>query len=133
MQDILTDFVLDPKACSLLYFIPAEETFFVERADLITDTLTKKLPIESAPHTLLTFASDDGKEQEEQLEVVAYLDGSVLEVFVNGRTAITTRVYLNEPGCKSLSFWAESQAGREVSQSVAVLTKCSVWDGLFTV
>lgn len=114
----------------MLYFTPATETFSIERPDLMTEASSKQLPTECAPHTLLTFVDHGGREIEEKLEVVAYLDGSVLEIFVNGRTAITTRVYLSNPGCKGLSFWAESASDAENSEPVAVLTECLVWDDL---
>lgn len=116
----------------MLYFTPDTELFSIERPDLMTETTSKSLPTECAPHTLLTLVDHGGKEAEEQLKVKAYLDGSVLEVFVNGRTAITTRVYLSESGCKGLSFWAESDGDAESTESVAVLTECFVWDDLGT-
>lgn len=120
-------------AQSSLYFIPAEEAFHIDRPDLVSDRATRQLSSESAPHTLLTLVDDDGQEKEEKLEMLAYLDGSVLEVFINKRTVITTRVYLNTPGCGYLSFWAESDVITDGLEPGAVLTSCFVWDGLATI
>lgn len=53
----------------------------------------------------------------------------MLEVFVNGRTAISTRVYRSEGVCCGIRFFAEGDGG-VVDEGAAVLIKAEVWDGL---
>ena len=49
---------------------------------------------EVAPHTLFTTRDPaSGEEAIEVLHIQAWQDNSVLEVFVNSRTAISTRLY----------------------------------------
>ena len=49
---------------------------------------------EVAPHTLFTTRDPaSGEEDIEVLHIQAWQDNSVLEVFVNSRTAISTRLY----------------------------------------
>lgn len=112
-----------------LYFEPADETFIIERPDFYAppsyngDRQDTKLQTETAPFTL--FATRDmqtGAEVEERLVVNIFYDGSVLEVFVNNRAVITTRVYLEDARSSGLEFFAE---GGDVRLEEAV-----VWDGL---
>lgn len=105
-----------------LYWSPADEDFAVERPDLVLAESSVKMQTEHAPHTLFTTQDvATGEESEERLRVQAFFDGSVLEVFVNERTAITTRVYTADARCVGLALFAEGDAQ---------VTKCSVWDGL---
>ncbi|POS72459.1 hypothetical protein DHEL01_v209146 [Diaporthe helianthi] len=112
-----------------LYFTPADETFVIERPDFFAplsytgDRRDTKLQTERAPFTLFTTRdSQTGAEAEERLTVNIFYDGSVLEVFVNNRAVITTRVYLENARCSSLEFFAD---GPDV-----VLEEAVVWDGL---
>ena len=82
---------------------------------------------ESAPHTLFTVR-EAGGDVEEKLRVHAFYDGSVLEVYVNERTVITTRVYTLEERCFGLGFFAEEADGARGVP--ATLTKATAWDGL---
>lgn len=84
---------------------------------------------ETAPHTLFTCLNERGDEVEETLRVHAFFDSSVLEVFVNDRTVISTRIYHPEANCFGLLFFAESDAGVDGDQP-AVLVRASIWDGL---
>ncbi|OJD34046.1 glycoside hydrolase family 32 protein [Diplodia corticola] len=105
-----------------LYWSPAEEDFAVERPDLVGGQSAVKMQTEHAPHTLFTTRDvSTGAESEEKLRVQVFYDGSVLEVFVNERTAITTRVYTSDARCVGLALFAEGDAQ---------VTGCSVWDGL---
>lgn len=111
---------------TVLYFSPENETFVIERPDLeLTGEDGKKvLPTktqdEKAPFTL--FTTTDG---EERLKVHLFYDQSVLEVFVNERAVITTRVYLQETKCSGIEFFAEPLNGGSV-----VLEEAVVWDGV---
>lgn len=115
-------------ATTTLYFAPKEETFVIERPDIYFEDAgalasepgwTAALQNETAPHTLFTTAATG----EERLRVHVFYDGSVLEVFVNERVAITTRVYLEAQQCAALRFFAAGSEG-------VVLEQAAVWDGL---
>lgn len=111
---------------TVLYFSPEEETFVIERPDVdivgeggIPKT-PEKVQDEKAPFTLFTTTAG-----EEKLNIHIFYDQSVLEVFVNERAVITTRVYLQDTGCSSIEFFAEPSDGGS-----AVLEEATVWDGL---
>lgn len=117
---------------TVLYFSPGDETLHVERPDLHrpatspcggTEERSAPLQEEKAPFTLFTTRdAQTGVEVEERLKIQAFFDRSVLEVFVNERAVITTRVYLDAAECTGLEFFAES-AG-------VMLVDAAVWDGL---
>lgn len=119
-------------ATTVLCFAPEEETFVIERPDIYFEDAeaanreewSAQLQKEEAPFTL--FTSRDamtGAEQEEHLRVHVFYDGSVLEVFVNERVAITTRIYLEDQKCADLEFFVEGEDG-------CVLEEAAMWDGL---
>lgn len=101
---------------------------------------------ESAPHTLFTSINDSGIESEELLQIHAFFDSSVLEVFVNSRTVISTRVYCSSDRCYGARFFAEginTEAEKEMEkrcgadcekgeEGSALLIRAEVWDGLRT-
>jgi hypothetical protein len=68
----------------------------------------------------------------EPLHIHAYFDASVLEVFVNSRTVISTRIYTpHGQACAGLKFFASAtECQLEPSASAAVLLRADVWDGL---
>lgn len=74
--------------------------------------------------------NEHGEEVEEILRVHAYFDASVLEVFVNDRTVISTRIYHPADHCLGPLFFAESDAGTNDEQPATVLERASIWDGL---
>lgn len=124
-----TKWITDLESRTELYWSPAEEDFAVERPDLVTAEASVKFQAEHAPHTLFTMQDvSTGKETEEKLRVHAFYDGSVLEMFVNERTVVTTRIYTTDARCVGLAFFAESGVGAH--ESAAVITECSAWDGL---
>nr|ARG41452.1 beta-fructofuranosidase [Aureobasidium melanogenum] len=81
-----------------LAFSPARETFTIERPSFSTLGCAELInsASEFAPHTLFTSVDATGRYVEEQLHLQVWRDSSVLEVFVNGRTAISTRLYAAE-------------------------------------
>ncbi|KAI2694860.1 CAZyme family GH32 [Penicillium roqueforti] len=117
----------DGQDCTTLSWDPRSETFEIHRP-LIDDTEVNH-GYETAPHTLFTCLNERGDEVEETLRVHAFFDSSVLEVFVNDRTVISTRIYHPEANCFGLLFFAESDAGVDGDQP-AVLVRASIWDGL---
>lgn len=116
-----------------LYFSPKEETFVIKRPDLQGcpssngDMESAKVQDEKAHFTLFTTRdSQTGVEEEERLNIHVFYDKSVMEVFVNERAVITTRVYLEDAECAAIVFFAEyADAGGSV-----MLEKAVVWDGL---
>lgn len=113
-----------------LYFSPQEEAFVIDRPDARlppshdSEMVSTRLQEERAAFTLFTTRdAKTGVEREESLRIHAFYDTSVLEVFVNERAVITTRVYLEDPACSGLAFFAEHGAD-------VMLEKALAWDGL---
>lgn len=67
---------------------------------------------ESAPHTLFTF-QQNGCRHRETLDLHVYFDSSVLEVFVNRRTVITTRIYSDSQDCFGMRWFTDKSEGRK--------------------
>lgn len=74
--------------------------------------------------------NERGQEIEETLRVRAFFDASVLEVFVNDRTVISTRIYYPDDHCFGPVFFAEGDTAGNDGQPVAVLLKADIWDGI---
>ncbi|KAL2816094.1 glycosyl hydrolase [Aspergillus granulosus] len=126
----------DRKQKTVLLWDPLRETFQVNRPDLTNTPLGNcniNHAAEAVPHTLFTtvspatqpkkwffglFSRDTEIETEEPLRIHALFDTSVLEIFVNGRTSLTTRIYQagaddnsgggGKPSCVGLQFYAEA-------------------------
>ncbi|RLL94515.1 hypothetical protein CFD26_102253 [Aspergillus turcosus] len=115
---------------TVLSWKPYDETFTIERPST-HDVGVNHAP-ETAPHTLFTFCNNEGEETTEPLQVHAYFDASVLEVFVNSRTVISTRIYTPQAqACTGLKFFASATESQlDPSTSAAVLLRADVWDGL---
>ncbi|GFF58100.1 sucrose-6-phosphate hydrolase [Aspergillus udagawae] len=115
---------------TILSWKPYDETFTIERPSP-HDAGINHDP-ETAPHTLFTFCNNEGEEVTEPLQVHAYFDASVLEVFVNSRTVISTRIYTpHAQACTGLKFFASAiESQLKPSTSAAVLLRADVWDGL---
>ncbi|KAJ5278184.1 hypothetical protein N7524_004337 [Penicillium chrysogenum] len=118
----------DGQDCTTLFWDPRSETFEIHRP--LIDYAGVNHGYESAPHTLFTSLNERGEEVEETLRVHAFFDSSVLEVFVNDRTVISTRIYHPAGQCFGALFFAESGAGTEDERPAAVLVRASLWDGL---
>ena len=122
-------FTLAHSASSTTYvFSPQDETITIHRPSLIgpgSDELINNKP-ERAPHTLFTVLDpESGVEIEETLDIRARRDNSVLEVFVNRRTAITTRIYGGEEQF-GLTFFADDADENESNE----LACATLWDGV---
>ncbi|CAI7664243.1 unnamed protein product [Penicillium pancosmium] len=86
---------------------------------------------ECAPHTLFTFINEQGEDIEETLKVHAFFDKSVLEVFVNERTVISTRIYHPGDRCFGMRFFAEPLDKVDCpKEQPALLLRANAWDGL---
>ncbi|KAH7186679.1 hypothetical protein DER44DRAFT_619941, partial [Fusarium oxysporum] len=77
-----------------IYFQPNEERIIVDRSRSSSQDGIMRCS-ERAPHTLFTlgFPPPDDRSRRENLEFHVFYDASILEVFVNERTAVSTRVY----------------------------------------
>ncbi|CAG8941723.1 unnamed protein product [Penicillium salamii] len=118
-----------------LTFNPRSETFTITRPSLATsDTslLVNSSP-EVAPHTLFTSQNPQtDKHETETLDIRAWRDNSVLEVFVNGRTAISTRLYAAEKTFGMRFFAGKASFGADAPASRAGLVYANLWDGIGT-
>ncbi|KAJ5109273.1 glycosyl hydrolase [Penicillium angulare] len=122
---------------TVLAFKPQSEIFTIARPSFSspdTSMLINSTP-EVAPHTLFTVQDpNSGLESTETLDIRAWRDNSVLEVFVNGRTAISTRLYAAEETF-GMRFFAEddiSGAGtlRASHNGATDLQFANLWDGI---
>ena len=113
----------DPAFATTIYLTPATETLTIERPNSThVDPAINTAP-ENAPFTLFTFATLNG-DMRENLEIRAWFDESVLEVFANDRCTFATRIYPATKKCWGVRFWAidEMQASQ--------LIQARAWDGL---
>ncbi len=110
----------DLSGSTIISLLTAKETLYVSRPDMRNvDPDISTLP-EMAPFTLFESASG----AREKLEIRAWFDESVLEVFVNERCAISTRIYPATKRCWGVRFWAEDPTGS------SALVGATAWDGL---
>jgi len=116
-----------------VYFEPKSETLIVNRENstIIEEISTKT---RSAPHTLFTI-QQGGTEQREALRLHVYFDASVLEVFANDRTALTTRVYPDAASgtgsCLGVRLFAETESNsteQPVMGHEMFLRSCNLWE-----
>ncbi|CAG8243557.1 unnamed protein product [Penicillium salamii] len=114
----------DGQSHTTLSWHPHSETFTINRPKI--DNTEINQGYETAPHTLFTLESET-EETEENLKVHAFFDSSVLEVFVNERTVISTRIYHPSDSCFEPVFFAESTSP---NLEPAVLLHADIWDGL---
>ncbi|KAJ5358604.1 glycosyl hydrolase [Penicillium cataractarum] len=125
------------ESATVMTFEPQNETFKISRPSFSrpdSSLLIQSSP-EVAPHTLFTMIDQNsGEEFTETLDIRAWRDNSVLEVFVNGRTVISTRLYAAEETF-SIRFFAEDKASsaRAVWTSHKGSTElqfANLWDGI---
>lgn len=127
--------ITDPAQATTLTFSPRIETFTIERPSFISPSsagLINTAP-ERAPHTLFTTVdpSKNNEKAEEALRIQVWRDNSVLEVFVNGRTAISTRLYAAEHTV-GMRFFADDapEFGGVDGTGRSQLIYGTLWDGL---
>ena len=125
----------DFKNATAMTFEPQHETFTVSRPSFSgpgSSLLINSSP-ETAPHTLFTVRNlRSGEECTETLDIRAWRDNSVLEVFVNGRTVISTRLYAAEETFGMRFFGEDKASGTEVLQTshtdLTELQFANLWD-----
>jgi beta-fructofuranosidase len=112
----------DFSKATTLSFSPADETFTIDRPPLDSHPASSVNTLaDYAPHTLFTMCDPaNGVEHTETLDIHLWRDNSVLEVFVNDRTAISTRIYGAEHTF-GISFFAQDGGD---------LVGAQLWDGI---
>ena len=84
---------------------------------------------EVAPHALFTIkdlTNQASTAQQEALEITILFDASVLEIFINNRVAITTRVYPATAKCFGVRAFAECLPSETDGQSRVL--DCECWE-----
>ncbi|KAJ8103102.1 glycosyl hydrolase [Lipomyces tetrasporus] len=104
-----------------LVFSTDRETFTIDRS---RSGNGKELHAYDAPHTLFTSRTSYGAEVVEKLKLHVLCDKSVIEVFLNGRTAVSARVYPDEASSR-ISLFAENLTGEAVEFS-----ETKLWYGI---
>ncbi|MCO5558273.1 hypothetical protein L7F22_011852 [Adiantum nelumboides] len=82
---------------------PRQERLIVRRSNSSSER-SVNLDSVSAPFTLLRQQQADASSKLEMLKWHVLLDNSVLEVFINDRCALTTKIYVDDDSCKGVSF-----------------------------
>jgi len=88
-----------------------DNLIFVRRDHSSDPALNIKTETEVAPHILLSTKSKEGELRVETLDLRIFYDVSVLEVFVNNRVAITTRVYPDSGTCFGIEGFGNNLGG----------------------
>jgi beta-fructofuranosidase len=122
---------VDYKKKTVIYFDTAEESIVVDRSNS-SESPEVNRSSEIAPHTLFRFADGSSNQDStrpqpelEDLDMRIFFDTSVLETFVNGRTAITARVFPESSTCYDIGVFVEPSEGVEKSKSY--LKHCKWW------
>ncbi|GHJ88282.1 hypothetical protein NliqN6_4684 [Naganishia liquefaciens] len=109
---------------------PLKQTITVDRSNTVRANATEiertinRRP-ELAAHTLLTY-DKAGASSVEKLDIVVVSDNSVLELFVNERTVISTRIYVRgTSSVGSISLCADGLGAEDV-----VFENTEVWSGI---
>lgn len=118
-------------------FIPPSETFTIARPSFPVPNPSELINSsrEVAPHTLFKIRDPaTGAEDLEALHIRAWRDNSALEVFINGRTAISTRLYAAEETF-GMRFFADDSssildAQNSAGSAVTELLHAVLWDNI---
>lgn len=161
---MLTGLLIGNSDKIVLFWDPVCENFIVERPNISAKHVSNDKDAnirldqgrEFSPHTLFTHMRESHQNQnenttgttvgnfeevEETLHIRAIFDVSVLEVFVNERTALSTRIYhaykpgQQQPNADSaglgLHFFADYLSKDDLcGDAPARLVSATVWDGL---
>ncbi|KAH7019662.1 glycoside hydrolase family 32 protein [Ilyonectria destructans] len=115
-----------------VYFHPPSESLRIDRSRS-TSITNINVSTKTAPHTLFSFRDGD-KIKYEDLDFHVFFDVSVLEVFVNDRVAMTTRVYPEEGSVYGIRLWvgdderSSSKDPKGVEGTMATLRSCDIWE-----
>jgi beta-fructofuranosidase len=124
-------FHADSTASTKLYLDLVTEEFIIDRGTgPVINPRINRTP-ERAPHTLFTrYDVKEQQEVEESLHIRAFYDTSVLEVFVNSRTVISTRIYSASDKCFGVNFFAIASPSASAGMTLARVKSARLWDGL---
>ncbi|KAL9624878.1 MAG: hypothetical protein Q9160_000925 [Pyrenula sp. 1 TL-2023] len=139
----------DGSSQTSITFSPPTETLTIDRSASTDADDRINTSAESAPHTLFNFqdastSSSDPSPRQETLHLRAFFDESVLEVFANDRTVISTRVYPSQKRCYGIHFFSDDEdedamqeeegngtgGGAEEGKGLSRLVQARAWDGL---
>lgn len=115
---------LNPEYATSIYLTTDDEALLIDRPDsshIDLDILTFS---ERAPFTLLSIAQSNGTLKREELQIRAFFDESVLEVFANDRCAFATRIYPATKRTYSIGFFADDDSGQ------SRLVGAQAWDSI---
>jgi beta-fructofuranosidase len=122
----------DHDSYTRILFSPSKSLISIDRSHSSnTDTITTLLHPELASHAFLTLSNpcntSPPQPKPENLEVKIFYDVSVLEVFINGRTVLTTRIYPESGKCFGVLPFVVVGDEREAEDEVKV-EKCQIWE-----
>lgn len=115
---------LEAEFSTSVYLVTETETLMIDRPDSSQIDSGIHTFSERAPFTLLSVSQPDGSIARERLEIRAFFDESVLEVFVNDRCTLATRIYPATKRVHGIRFWADDDTGQ------SGLEGARAWDGL---
>ncbi|KAH7403271.1 putative beta-Fructufuranosidase [Cadophora sp. MPI-SDFR-AT-0126] len=119
-----------PSHYTCLCYKTADSSFVIDRSHIPTVDESVIIAPEIAPFALFTqYNAAEQNFEEETLRIRAFLDQSILEVFVNERVAITTRIYSRFETCTGLTIMASSGSER-YDEIMADIHSVAIWSGL---
>ncbi|KAI4758385.1 Arabinanase/levansucrase/invertase [Aureobasidium sp. EXF-3400] len=116
----------DHKLFTRILFSPLQSLITISRSHSRSSTTPNPISLhnEIAHHAFLSLHDPTNKTvKPEDLEVRVFYDVSVLEVFVNGRTVVTTRVYPESGKCFGVMPWVVGKSGDGVG-----MERFEVWE-----
>ena len=102
-----------------IYFVLDDEEIVVDRSQSNTDPDINNVE-ERGPHTLFVTRDSSGEEAQERLHLQVFCDHDVLEVFANGRFALATMVYTQDPEALNISCFAHGQIGSTTFEDIQI-------------
>ncbi|THX80430.1 Arabinanase/levansucrase/invertase [Aureobasidium pullulans] len=118
----------DHKSLTRILFEPAKSLITIDRSLSRDPDSTKSIRIhpEVAHHAFLSIRDKDTNNiRPENLDTKIFFDVSVLEIFVNSRTVITTRIYPESGKCYGISPFVVNEKDVE---SCARMDRFKVWE-----
>jgi beta-fructofuranosidase len=108
-----------------IFFNPSNNSIAVDRShsSLIAEFANSTHEGYFKPYTL---RGKNGKSTTESIQMSIFVDGSLVEVYVNERFALTTRIYPSREDSTGIALYSAADAKVEYS-------KVEIWDGLMNV
>ncbi|KAI5776690.1 sucrose-6-phosphate hydrolase [Geopyxis carbonaria] len=119
----------DGEEVTKIVYDPAAHRIFVDRSKSSLITQFANTTAEGYYYAPLLRDPESGEEEREALTFDVFVDGSLVEVFVNDRWALTTRVYPSRGDALGAGLWAEEKKGKKGSKE-ARFEDVEVWTGL---